>query len=132
MVSLDQLTLSKLCNLNRHQQEKEQQNFFTIGIFILAGAANPQEKDFHRIINCSVGELQLVSGMRQEIFKELCYQDTAACPYQECCVMNQLSCQVLRLTQINLRPVCSFRAICQTDGWDGMVITCHRFNQIFL
>ena len=62
-----------------------QQNFSTVGIFILAGAENlkdrnfkTQEKDSHRIINCSIGELQLLSGMRQEIFKELCYQDTAA------------------------------------------------------
>ena len=41
-----------------------QQNFSTVGIFILAGTANlkdrnlkTQEKDSHRIINCSVGEL---------------------------------------------------------------------------
>ena len=39
---------------------------------------NTQEKDSHRIINCSIGELQLLSGMRQDILKELCYQDTAA------------------------------------------------------
>ena len=58
-----------------------QQNFSTVGIFILAGAANlkdknfkTQEKDSHRNINCSVG----CCGMRQEIFKELCFQDTAA------------------------------------------------------
>ena len=62
-----------------------QQNFSTVGIFILAGAANlkdrnfkTQEKDSHRIINCFVGELQLLPGMRQKIFKELGYQDTAA------------------------------------------------------
>ena len=59
-----------------------QQNFSTVGIFILAGAANlkdrnfkTQEKDSHRIINCFVGELQLLPGMRQKIFKELGYQD---------------------------------------------------------
>ena len=57
-----------------------QQNFSTVGIFILAGAANlkdrnfkTQEKESHRNIT-ALG----CSGMRQEIFKELCYQDTAA------------------------------------------------------